>query len=67
MALHRTDSPLWAPLFCKVCSRRAAIIVGGRLLCGDCFFKHSVAELSRPEPEEETKVVSIARPQQSMS
>jgi len=50
--MDRSQSPLWAPLFCKVCSRRAAIVVANVLMCGDCFFKHTVAELSRGEAEE---------------
>lgn len=47
--MNRNDRALWAPLFCHICSRRAAVIIAGKLLCGECFFKHSVAELSQPD------------------
>ena len=57
--MDRSASVLWAPLFCKVCSRRACVVVGNVLMCGDCFFKHSVTELSEGLPDEPLHAVEV--------
>ena len=49
--MNRTQTALWAPLFCKICQRRAAVLIGTVLMCGDCFFKHSVTEFADAHPE----------------
>ena len=57
--MDRSGSVLWAPLFCKVCSRRACVVVSNVLMCGDCFFKHSVIELSQGVPHEHLEVPEV--------
>lgn len=49
--MERTQT-FWAPLFCKVCQRRASVVIGNVLMCGECFFKHAVRELSESQPDE---------------
>jgi hypothetical protein len=56
--MDHSSSVLWAPLFCKVCSRRAAVVVGNALMCGDCFFKHSVTELGAAESQDAEVIAS---------
>ena len=47
MLMNEKRNRTWAPLFPKHCLRGASIIVDGRLLCGDCFYKHAVVSASQ--------------------